>query len=137
MAPCPQSFARVENVKATRPDVADETQDVENVPAIRLVDSTLHRQAQQEQAHNRDEQQKAADPALLDDAVPLPESSSQLPEQGIAIAVMVSAGTGLDFSAVEFAIQMVTISRWIFPVTSADFGRTSTFTSLRTPNSGR
>ncbi|SPE45417.1 hypothetical protein SBA7_820019 [Candidatus Sulfotelmatobacter sp. SbA7] len=37
----------------------------------------------------------------------------------------------------EFAIQISTISRWILPVTSASFGRTSTFTSLRTPNSGR
>ncbi len=48
-----------------------------------------------------------------------------------------SACAALAFSVVEFAIQIFTISRWIFPVTSADFGRTSTFTSLRTPNSGR
>jgi hypothetical protein len=37
----------------------------------------------------------------------------------------------------EFAIQMVTISRWILPVTSATPGRTRTLTSLRTPNSDR
>ena len=41
------------------------------------------------------------------------------------------------FATEEFAIQMVTISRWILPVTSAAFVRTSMLTSLRTPNSGK
>lgn len=53
-------------------------------------------------------------------------------------AVSALAGSrDFDLSLVEFAIQMVTISRWIFPVTSARFGRTRMLTSLRTPNSGR
>ena len=52
-------------------------------------------------------------------------------------AVANFSASSLGFAVETFAIQMITISRWILPVTSADFGRTSTFTSLRTPNSGR
>ena len=44
-----------------------------------------------------------------------------------------SAGVVLD----EFAIQMITSSLWILPVTCAALGLISMFTSLRTPNSGK
>ena len=50
---------------------------------------------------------------------------------------VLGVSSAFALSVVEFAIQMVTISRWILPVTSARSGRTSTLTSLRTPNSGR
>ena len=43
----------------------------------------------------------------------------------------------LDSISGKFAIQIITISSWILPVTSAALGRTIILISLRTPNSGR
>jgi hypothetical protein len=50
-----------------------------------------------------------------------------------AVTLGASAGIVLD----EFAIQMVTSSLWILPVTCAALCLTNMFTSLRTPNSGK
>jgi hypothetical protein len=58
---------------------------------------------------------------------------TDIPGEPAVVAFCASVGVVLD----EFAIQMITSSLWILPVTSAALGLISMFTSLRTPNSGK
>ena len=57
--------ASPDNLASARADIADEAKNVENVPAIRLVDASLHGQPQQKQCDDRNEKQAAANPTLL------------------------------------------------------------------------
>src|SRR5579864_442829 len=55
-----------DNVEPARTDISNKSKNVENVPAIRLVNSPLHRESEQEKRNDRDEEQESAYPAFLD-----------------------------------------------------------------------
>ncbi len=52
-------------IQTASANVTDETKDIENIAAVRLVDTALHREAEHKKSRNRYEQQQAASPALL------------------------------------------------------------------------
>src|SRR5579859_214825 len=55
-----------QNVKTARTHVAYKTKNVEDIPAVGFINAALHRQSKHEQGGDRNKQQQAADPALLD-----------------------------------------------------------------------
>ncbi len=55
-----------DNIKRAASNIPDESENVQNVASIRMVDASLHQQAENEHGADGGHEQRAANPALLD-----------------------------------------------------------------------